>query len=155
MPRPAEIEVEEWAAPNGSYSLGEAGEPAGLAQGADALAPAGQDLVRIGLVADIPDQPVARRVEDVMQRDRELDHAQPRAEMAAGDGDRVDRLGPELVGELAQLRVVEQAQVGRSRDHIEERSGGAGHELGNAFLQVIDLDKACGGRWQTLAMSHG
>ena len=40
MPSPAEIEVEEWAAPNGSYSLslrrGEAGQAAVLAQGADA-----------------------------------------------------------------------------------------------------------------------
>ena len=38
---------------------GEAGQPAALAQGADAVAPAGEDLVRIGLVADVPDQPVA------------------------------------------------------------------------------------------------
>ena len=43
--------------------LGEAGEPAALSQGADAVAPAGQDLVRIGLVADVPDQPVGRGVE--------------------------------------------------------------------------------------------
>ncbi len=41
-------------------ALGEAGEAAALAQGADAVAAAGQDLVRIGLVADVPDQPVAR-----------------------------------------------------------------------------------------------
>ena len=33
---------------------------------ADAVAPAGQDLVRIGLVADVPDQAVVRCVEDVM-----------------------------------------------------------------------------------------
>ena len=82
MPRPAEIEVEECAAPNGSYSLsaapGEAGQAAALAQGADAVAPAGQDLVRIGLVADIPDQPVARRVEHSVDRDGQLDHAQRR-----------------------------------------------------------------------------
>ena len=39
---------------------GEAGQPAALAQRADAVAPAGEDLVRIGLVADVPDQPVAR-----------------------------------------------------------------------------------------------
>jgi hypothetical protein len=45
-------------------ALGEAGQAAALAQRADAVAPAGQDLVRIGLVADVPDQPVARRIED-------------------------------------------------------------------------------------------
>jgi hypothetical protein len=50
-------------------ALGEAGEAARLAQRADAVAPAGQDLVRIGLVADVPDQPVVRRVEDMVQRD--------------------------------------------------------------------------------------
>src|SRR5258708_25084379 len=30
------------------------------------------DLVRIGLMADVPDQPVGRGVEDVMERDREF-----------------------------------------------------------------------------------
>jgi hypothetical protein len=33
-------------------------EPAALAQGPDAVAPAGEDLVGIGLVADVPDQAV-------------------------------------------------------------------------------------------------
>ena len=65
-------------------ALGEAGEAALLAQRADAVAAAGQDLVRIGLVADVPDQPVVRRVEDVVQRDSQLDDAEPGAEMAAG-----------------------------------------------------------------------
>jgi hypothetical protein len=37
-------------------ALGEAGEAAALAQRADAVAAAGEDLVRIGLVADVPDQ---------------------------------------------------------------------------------------------------
>jgi hypothetical protein len=45
-----------------SRALGEAGEAAALAQGADAVAPAGEDLVRIGLVADVPDQPVSSGV---------------------------------------------------------------------------------------------
>lgn len=37
-------------------ALGEAGQAAAGAQRADAVAPAGEDLVRIGLVADVPDQ---------------------------------------------------------------------------------------------------
>ena len=65
-------------------ALGEAGEAVALAQRADAIAASGQDLVRIGLVADVPDQPVGRRIENVMQRDGELDHAEAGAEMAAG-----------------------------------------------------------------------
>ena len=82
MPRPAEIEVEECAAPNGSYSLsaalGEAGQAAALAQGADAVAAPGEDLVRIGLVADVPDQPVARGVEVLVQGNGQLDDAEAR-----------------------------------------------------------------------------
>ena len=72
--------------------LGEAGQAAALAQGADAVAPAGQDRVRIGRVADVPDEDVAGRLEDMMQGDGQLDHAQPRSQVAAGLRDRVDGL---------------------------------------------------------------
>ena len=58
-------------------ALGEAGQAAASAQGPDSVAPSGQDLVRIGLVADVPDQPVARRIEDIMQGNRQLDDAKP------------------------------------------------------------------------------
>ena len=56
-------------------ALGEARQAVRLAQGADPVAAAGEDLVRVGLVAHVPDQPVARRVEHVMQRHRQLDDA--------------------------------------------------------------------------------
>ena len=118
MPRPAEIEVEECAAPNGSYSLsralGEAGKPAFLAQRADAVAAAGQDLVRIGLVADIPDQPVVRRVEDVVQRDRQLDDAEAGAEMAAGDARR---------RRSVRRAVRRQAAAGRASGSVRRSAG--------------------------------
>ena len=99
----------------------EARQAAFLAQRADAAAPAGDDLVRIGLVADVPDQPVLRRVEHVVQRHRELDHAQPGAEMAAGDRDGGDRLLAQLVGELAQLVGLQPTDVGRNVDGVEKR----------------------------------
>ena len=73
-------------------ALGEAGEAVALAQRADAVAASGQDLVRIGLMADVPNQPVVRRIENIMQRDGELDHAEAGAEMAAGRRDSVDGL---------------------------------------------------------------
>ena len=95
-------------------ALGETGEPAAHAQRADAVAPPGQDLVRIGLMADVPDDAVVRRIEQVVQRDSQLDHAEPGAEMAAGDRDGVDRLLAQFVGELAQLTLVEPAQIFRS-----------------------------------------
>ena len=58
----------------------------------DAVAAAGEDLVRIALVADVPDQAVVRRVEQVVQRDGQLDHAEAGAEMAAEVADRFDQV---------------------------------------------------------------
>ena len=106
---------------------GEARQAAFLAQRADAAPPAGDDFVRIGLVADIPDQAIARRVEHVVQRHGELDHAQPGAEMTAGDRHRRDRLLAQLVGELAQLVGLQPTDVGRDVDGIEKRRW-AGHD---------------------------
>ena len=102
-------------------ALGEAGESAALAQRADAVAPPGQDLVRIGLMADVPDEPVARRVEHLVQRDRQLDDAEPGAEMPAGDRDRIDRLRAQLVGELGQLLFGKPAQILGRLDGVEQR----------------------------------
>ena len=79
-------------------AFGEAGQAAALAQGADAVAAAGENLVRIGLMADVPDQPVARRVEHIVQRDRQLDDAEAGAEMAAGNRHRLDGFLAQFVG---------------------------------------------------------
>ena len=82
-------------------AFGEAGQAAGLAQGADAVAPSGQDLVRIGLMANVPQQPVARGVENGVDRHRQFDDAKRGAEMAAGHGHRVHGFRAQLIGELA------------------------------------------------------
>ena len=100
-------------------ALGEAGEAAALAQRADAVAPAGQDLVRIGLMADVPDDAVARRVEHVVQRDRQLDDAETGAEMAAGHRDGADRLGAQFVGDLGEVAFAQLAQIGGRVDLIQ------------------------------------
>ena len=80
MPSAALIEVLEWPTPKVSYSLslrvGKGARPPILLDGVQLLAPAGQHLVRIGLVPDVPDQPVIGRVEHIMQRNREFDRAQ-------------------------------------------------------------------------------
>ena len=54
----------------------EARQPVFLAQAADTVAAFGQDFVRVGLVSHVPDQPVVGGVEDPVQRDGQLDHAQ-------------------------------------------------------------------------------
>ena len=105
-------------------ALGETGQPAALADGADAVAPAGENLVRVSLMPDVPDQPVGRRVEDMVERDGQFDHAKPRAEMAAGLGDGVDGLGAQFVGQLAQLFRRQVLRVAGKLDAIEQ--GGLG-----------------------------
>src|SRR3546814_14333131 len=47
--------------------------------------------------------------------------------MPAGDGDGVDHLAPELVGELAELLGRQPAQIGRQLHGIEERGLALGH----------------------------
>ncbi len=100
MPSAALIEVLEWPTPKVSYSLslrvGKGREAAVLLDGVQQFAPPGQHLVRIGLVTDVPDQPVIRRIEHVVQRDGQLDRAQARGEMAAPRADALDQELPQL-----------------------------------------------------------
>ena len=109
-------------------TLGETGQAAALAQRADTVAAPGQDLVRIALVPDIPDDLVVRRLEHMMQRRGQLDHAQTGTEMSAGDRHRVDRLGTQLVGYGFELGQAQIAQICRVVDTIEMR-GARGHVL--------------------------
>ena len=79
-------------------------------------------------MADIPDQPVGRGIEHVMQRDGELDDAHAGAEMTPGMGGGVDGFGPQLLGELAQLPGFQFAQIRRIVNCIEQENGGSlGH----------------------------
>ena len=105
-------------------ALGEAGESAALAQRPDPVAPAGEDLVGIALVADIPDQDVVGRIEHVVQRQRQLDHAEPGAQMAAGHRDRIDHLRAQLVRRGSQEAQVAVLQIAGKLDLVEMRRVG-------------------------------
>ena len=59
--------------------FGETAEATALTKRADAVPPPGQDFVRIALMPDVPDQLVARGVEDGVDGDGQFNHAQPRA----------------------------------------------------------------------------
>ena len=74
-----------------------------MAQGADPVATPGQDLVGIGLVAHVPDQPVPGGVKNIVEGNRQLDHTQAGPEVAPGHRDSVNGLPAEFVGELAQV----------------------------------------------------
>jgi hypothetical protein len=90
--------------------LGEAGQAATLPQCPDAVAPAGQDLVRVGLMADVPDQTVVRCVENIMECHGQLDDAEAGTEMPPGYRDRIDGFGAQLVGNLPQIFRVDAPQ---------------------------------------------
>jgi len=92
-----------------------------LAQGADAIAAAGEDLVRVALVTDIEDQPVIRRVEDIVDGSGQLDNAEACTQVAAGFRHGRDCLGTQLVSELAQVLFGESAKVRRDFHPVQKR----------------------------------
>ena len=109
----------------GFRAVREAREPARLADRLETVAPAGQDLVRIRLVAHVPDEEVLRRVEHVVERDGQLDRAEAGREVPARLGDGVDDERAELVREERQLLGRQRAQVARPV-HLVEKGRGTG-----------------------------
>jgi len=84
-----------------------------LAKRREPLEPAGQQLVRVRLVAGIPHDAIAGRFEQPVECDRELHDTQRRAQMAAGRGDGLDDGLADLEGQLRQLDLVHPTQIGR------------------------------------------
>jgi len=82
-----------------------------LLDGMQTIAPPGQDFVRVGLVAHVPYQPVARCVVDVMQRDRELHGTEPGGEMSAAGTDALNQEVSQLACQPRELPGRELAQV--------------------------------------------
>ena len=68
------------------------------------VAAAGQDLVRVRLVADVPEDLVPRGVEQRVERDRDLAGAEVGAEVAADLPHRVDQQLADLLGDLRRAR---------------------------------------------------
>ena len=64
------------------------------------VSPAGQYLVRIGLMPDIPDKPVVRRIENVMHRHGKFDGAKARAGVPAHTRTRFDDKGAQFIGDF-------------------------------------------------------
>ena len=108
----------------------EAREAAVLAQGVEAALAAGEDLVGVGLVADVPDDPVLEEVEAVQQGDGELHRPEVGAEVSARLADGVDEELPHLPRELLQLGRREVADLLGRGDRVQERMGrGIGHQF--------------------------
>ena len=65
--------------------------------------PARQQFMRVSLMPDVPDELVARRFEGVVERDRQLDDAKSRADVAAGARADVDQTSAHVRRERAKL----------------------------------------------------
>jgi len=106
-----------------------------LLDGVKPLATPGQHLMGVGLMADVPDQPVIGGVENVVQRDSQFDRAQARREVTAAGTDAVDQEFPQFAGQFHQLSRGQQPQVGRRLEGLKQRIilGRGGHPL--QFIQ--------------------
>jgi hypothetical protein len=91
-----------------------------LADRVQLVAAAGQDLVGIGLVADVPEDLVARGVEEAVEGDGQLAGPEVGAEVAADLADRVDDQLADLLGELLELGIVEAVEVPGLVDSVQE-----------------------------------
>ena len=89
--------------------------------GAQRIAPSGEHLVRVRLVADVPHEPVVGRVEDIMQRDGEFDCAEPGGEVTAHLAHCVDEVPAQLAGHVRQLALRNRTQVGRRLESRKKR----------------------------------
>ena len=78
-------------------------QAAGAAYAGKCSAPAGDYLVRVALVPDIPHDRVARRAKDAVDGQRQLDDAQVGREMSAINGDGTDDEAANFGGEAVEF----------------------------------------------------
>ena len=91
-----------------------------LADRVESVAATREDLVRIGLVPDVPQDLVARRVEQRVQRYGQLAGAEVGPEVTADLADRVDDQLADLLGHLLKLLLLELLEVGGAIDRVEQ-----------------------------------
>ena len=104
-------------------ALGHARKAADASQaplGPERLAAPRDDLVGVGLVADVPDDLVLGRVIDIVQRGGQLHGAEARGQMARIDRALVDDIPPQLVAIAAQLLRRELFQIARRGDRMQQ-----------------------------------
>src|SRR3989441_11343301 len=94
-----------------------------LAQRRQAIVPAGEDLPGVALMAHVPHDLVAGRVEAVPQRHGQLDYARAGADVTAGLRDDVDQPAAHLVREGLELVPGKPLDVRRTGDRLKERHG--------------------------------
>ena len=76
--------------------------------------------MHVGLMTDVPQQGLSRRIEDPMQGDGELDRPEIRTKVPAGAGDRLNEDVADLLRQHRQL-------VGRQRPQVPRRTNAIQH----------------------------
>ena len=77
------------------------------------IATTGEDLVRVSLVANVPDESVLGRVENVVHRHRELDRPERGARVPADARTSIDNELPDLVRDFLEVLDPQLPEVGR------------------------------------------
>src|SRR4029077_3433960 len=95
-----------------------AGQAVELLDRSEAVHAARYQFVRVGLMADVPDELVIRRIERNVQRQRQLNRAQVRREMPAAQGHGLDDLLAHLLGKEAELGWRQLTEVGGAVDAV-------------------------------------
>ena len=91
-----------------------------LPQGGHPLRAPGQDLVHVGLMTDVPEQGLRRRIENPVQGDGELDRPKIRTKVSPGAGNRLDEDVADLLRQHHQL-------IGRQRPQVPRRTNAIQH----------------------------
>ena len=83
------------------------------------IPPPRQEFVHIALVTHVPQEFVLRCRENLMHRDRQLNHAQIRPQVPTGLGQLGDQLLTHLVSQLQQLLLRQLLDVFRPLNHVQ------------------------------------
>src|SRR5699024_10385901 len=92
-------------------ALGETRYPTFFAQTVHQITATSEDLVWIRFMNHIPDQAVTRCLEDVMQSERELNHAEIRRQMTAGLVHGLQHKLAQLMRQRIEIRAFKCAQI--------------------------------------------
>ncbi len=125
-----------------------------LPDGVDLVTAPGQDLVGIGLMAHVPDQPIERGVVDVVQGHGQFDRAETGGKVSAGAADRAQQIFAQLVAQHRQPIFGQGTQLDRS-----VREGQVG-EIANINAHIVtviqrlvgSLDDVIGKRFQNVGI---
>ena len=86
----------------------------------EAIETASEHFVHVTLMTHVHDKPIARRVENAVQRDGQLDDAQIRPEMPAGLGKDFDQFVAHLLRQLRQILFAQRFYISGRMDPFEQ-----------------------------------